>query len=85
MFPVLRNFVRELDLAVEYVAKPKWYVQCKFQNLWINVNGKGAYHTLHNHQDSLLSGIFYIDIPDENMGNLRFPEAMMHNIIFQIT
>ena len=69
---VLRNFVRQSDLAVEYVAKSSGMPQCKFQNLWINVNGKGAYHTLHNHQDSLLSGIFYIDIPDENMGNLRF-------------
>jgi uncharacterized protein (TIGR02466 family) len=70
--PVLRKFVIELDEAMAYVSKVCGLPEVEFQNFWININGPGAYHTLHNHQDALLSGVFYIDVPDENMGDLRF-------------
>ena len=40
--------------------------------MWININPPGAYHTLHNHQDGMLSGVFYIDVPEENQGDLQF-------------
>ena len=42
------------------------------KNFWCNVNGFGDYNTLHNHRGSVLSGVFYVDVPDENMGNINF-------------
>ena len=64
--------VIELDKAVEYCRSRVGFPPLKLQNFWININGPGAYHTLHNHQDAMLSGVFYIDIPTENMGDLQF-------------
>ena len=69
---VFNVMVIELDKAVEYCRSRVGFPPLKLQNFWININGPGAYHTLHNHQDAMLSGVFYIDIPTENMGDLQF-------------
>lgn len=39
---------------------------------WFNVNEYGDYNELHNHHGSYLSGVFYISVPDKNMGNIHF-------------
>jgi len=44
----------------------------KICNYWFNVNVKGNYNTVHNHQHSILSGVYYVDIPDHNMGAIEF-------------
>ena len=53
-----------------------------FQNLNYIVIGVmliryGDYNTVHNHRGSILSGVFYIDVPDENMGNINFFKDQM--------
>jgi len=40
------------------------------QNYWFNTNEFGDYNTIHHHRGALLSGVFYIDVPDKNMGAL---------------
>lgn len=42
----------------------------KFGNFWININGHHDYNMLHDHQKSFLSGVYYVDVPDDNMGDL---------------
>ena len=39
-------------------------------NWWININGKHDYNTAHDHQNSVLSGTYYVSVPKENMGDL---------------
>tara|TARA_R110000822_G_scaffold221035_1_gene354810 strand:+ start:742 stop:1362 length:621 start_codon:yes stop_codon:yes gene_type:complete len=39
-------------------------------NWWININGKGNYNQIHDHQNSILSAVYYVDVPAENTGNL---------------
>jgi uncharacterized protein (TIGR02466 family) len=39
-------------------------------NWWININGQYDYNTPHDHQNSILSGIYYISVPCKNMGDL---------------
>lgn len=39
-------------------------------NFWININGSGDYNLAHDHQKSVLSGVYYVDVPEENMGNI---------------
>jgi uncharacterized protein (TIGR02466 family) len=39
-------------------------------NFWININGKYDYNLSHDHQKSIISGVYYVSVPDENMGNL---------------
>ena len=77
----LTQMVVELDKAIEYCRTSAGFPPLEMQNFWMNVNGPGAYHTLHNHQDAMLSGVFYIDVPTDNMGDLQFyrgDEAQYH-------
>lgn len=39
-------------------------------NFWININGHHDYNQLHDHQNSVLSGVYYVSVPNENMGDL---------------
>jgi len=41
-------------------------------NFWININGKYDYNMPHDHQKSILSGTYYVSVPDENMGDIVF-------------
>jgi len=43
-----------------------------FGNFWININGQYDYNTLHDHQKSILSGTYYVSVPDNNMGDIVF-------------
>lgn len=42
----------------------------KLGNWWININGKYDYNMPHDHQNSVLSGVYYVSVPQPNMGNL---------------
>lgn len=39
-------------------------------NWWININGKHDYNMLHDHQNSVLSGTYYVQVPEQDMGDL---------------
>jgi uncharacterized protein (TIGR02466 family) len=39
-------------------------------NWWININNKYDYNTPHDHQNSILSGVYYVSVPESNMGDL---------------
>lgn len=43
-------------------------------NIWLNINGKGAYNHLHNHAGSILSGVFYVKATPEQ-GNIFFERS----------
>jgi len=39
-------------------------------NFWININGYHDFNMPHDHQSSVLSGVYYVSVPEENMGDL---------------
>lgn len=41
-------------------------------DFWININSSGSLNVSHSHPGSLLSGCFYVKVPEENSGNLVF-------------
>lgn len=41
-------------------------------NAWINVNNYGNSNDLHNHPGSILSGVYYLSVPDCCSGRLQF-------------
>ena len=43
----------------------------QISDFWWNVNPKGSYNHPHNHRDSLLSGVYYIDATPEQ-GRIQF-------------
>ena len=72
---ISRDFIDlqiELDKAVKSACQQGQLPQLKLYNLWFNVNGYGAYNMPHNQQDSIISGVFYVDVPEKNMGNIEF-------------
>tara|TARA_B100000287_G_scaffold150874_1_gene142729 strand:- start:206 stop:814 length:609 start_codon:yes stop_codon:yes gene_type:complete len=43
-----------------------------FDNLWININPKGAFNVRHVHPQSDISGVWWINIPKDSDGRLYF-------------
>lgn len=73
LFPVpdsLQTLIDDMTVFVNDVCYRYTGTQLKFGNLWININGHHDYNLLHDHQKSVLSGVYYVDVPDENMGDL---------------
>ena len=55
------NFAEELGI----------YQKGKITNLWININGHKDFNRRHTHGNSLISGVFYVKVPDES-SKIRF-------------
>ncbi len=64
LFNDLTIFVN--DVAARYTGTDKLILG----NWWININGKYDYNMPHDHQNSILSGTYYVSVPEENMGDL---------------
>jgi len=75
---MLNNPLREIRdkiLQIAYLACDEWGFQdytLKITNLWLNVNGKGHYNNLHTHAGSVLSGVYYVDVPSCCSGHINF-------------
>ena len=67
----LKQLFNELTVFVNDV--PQRYMGTSnliLGNWWININGKYDYNESHDHQNSVLSGTYYVQVPEENMGDL---------------
>lgn len=62
----------DIDSAVKEICNEVSLPELYLDNLWFNVNPPGTYNIIHTHPGSVLSGVYYIDVPAENMGNIRF-------------
>ena len=73
LFPLplaLEELFNDMTIFVNDVCYRYTGIELKFGNFWININGKYDYNLLHDHQKSILSGVYYVDVPDNNMGDL---------------
>lgn len=56
-----------LDCAHEFTVKlgfePK--TALRMVNLWTNINGRGGYHEKHRHENSFLSGTYYVEAAED--------------------
>lgn len=68
----LISLKQSIDRVVKEVCIDTDLPTLCLDNLWFNVNPPGTYNIVHTHPRSLISGVFYIDVPDNNMGNIRF-------------
>lgn len=57
----------------DHIIKAIWNYNRTYSSLeyWYNVNDKYSYNMQHNHVGAVLSGAFYIKVP-ENSGNITF-------------
>jgi len=57
--------------ALEYIKQFNKDYKIELSSFWINSNNKNDYNLLHNHDDSNISGVYYIKAP-ENSGRIVF-------------
>jgi uncharacterized protein (TIGR02466 family) len=71
----VKEIVTILDQIIAKCCDSVQLPKLNFFNLWFNINKTGNYNSLHNHHGSILSGVYYIDVPAPNMGNIEFHRA----------
>ncbi|NIW86171.1 MAG: hypothetical protein GWN09_06160 [Gammaproteobacteria bacterium] len=58
-----------LERAREYGLAHSWrfpsHMQLVMREIWANVSGAHAYNNVHNHPNSLLSGVYYVKVQDD--------------------
>jgi uncharacterized protein (TIGR02466 family) len=57
--------------ASEYIKQFNKDYKIELSDFWINLNNKNDYNLLHNHSGSNISGVYYIEAP-ENSGRIVF-------------
>ena len=72
--PVVAEFATlVLERAREYGLAHNWsfpsHMQLIMRELWANVSCRYAYNNVHNHPNSLLSGVYYVQV-EADCGNL---------------
>jgi uncharacterized protein (TIGR02466 family) len=48
--------------------------ELELNDVWLNINGKGAYNHLHNQPTAVLTGVYYVDATDQQ-GNLQIERS----------
>lgn len=60
---VLKSFIQqELNEYFDIVFRPKNGVEVYLTQSWVNYTRPKEFHHRHNHANSLISGVFYIDV-----------------------
>jgi len=74
IYPLPQSLINLLSDLVKFVneicSKHTGINNLDIGNFWININGKGGFNMPHDHQNSIISGVYYVSVPEEGMGNL---------------
>ena len=65
------QFLIDLDKSVKNICTQAGLPALRLYNLWFNVNPPFSYNTIHNHHGAVLSGAYYIQVPEDS-GNIEF-------------
>ena len=67
----LQNFFYQVQgWANNYCAQITGITDLVMGNWWVNINPPGTYNRRHDHQKSILSGVYYVDCEGESIGRL---------------
>lgn len=66
----LEKLFKDMEIFVNDVCYRYMGTPLKMGNFWININKHGDYNMPHDHQKSILSGVYYVDVPSDSMGDL---------------
>lgn len=53
----------------DYCAQITGLTNLMLGNFWVNINQKYDYNRSHDHQNSILSGVYYVDCEGDGVGN----------------
>ena len=67
--PALDELINDLTMFInDYCAQITGINDLMLGNWWININGKNNYNTEHDHQNSVLSAVYYVEVLASNTG-----------------
>lgn len=79
-FPAVKALVKHLDRHAKAFAKLlDWDLGGRglvLDSLWINVMDPGGFHGAHIHPNSIISGTYYVEVPDGS-GAIRFEDPRL--------
>jgi len=76
LFKEIEKCIMEIQEIVQFQNK----VQLK--NYWMNVNSYGSFNRPHYHPHSVLSGVYYVNVP-KNSGNVCFEQPIDVGAIYE--
>ena len=84
--PIFTKLKKELQMHVDNYAKDifKYDSEIYITQSWLNFNPPGSSHTVHNHSNSVFSGVYYITLP-KGAPFLTFYSPIKHMFHFEPT
>ena len=67
-FSELKKVISDHMDAFWYQVLSYNHYKWEFTTTWVNKNPRGTYHNLHKHPNSVVSGVYYIDVPENSSG-----------------
>ena len=79
----IKQFVEQhLKTYVEQVINPRKELDFYITQSWLNVTKPGEYHHNHSHANSIISGVFYISVEEDDKITFTDPNGKMKNNSF---
>ena len=68
----LDDLIKDLTQFINnYCAQWTGITDLILGNWWININGKNNYNAEHDHQNAILSAVYYVEVLADNTGDLK--------------
>ena len=81
-FKKLKQFCeQQLKIYVEQVIVPKEEIDFYITQSWLNITKPGEFHHDHNHQNSIISGVFYISTEEDDKIVFTDPNTKVKDLI----
>ena len=68
---LMQNLIHDITPHINEYVKSLSNIHLTFHNIWLNINGHRDYNTPHNHPKSIISGVIYLQAP-EDCGDIVF-------------
>ena len=78
----LKQFCEEhIRIYVKEIINPKEELDFYITQSWLNITKPGEYHHEHSHQNSIISGVFYISTEEDDKITFSDPNVKIRELI----
>lgn len=78
----LMAFIMAQSYVILNNIKVKDNIPLTLQECWVNINNKNSKNLKHSHGNALLSGVVYIDVPEDS-GNIRLYRQLNNSYYYK--
>lgn len=83
-FPILKDLENKILTQAHQCVRDYGYAEDRvfvsLGNMWVNINEEGNTNSVHIHDDSFISGVFYVKA-QPGQGNINFYKCFSHDYI----